>query len=107
MLLMDDSKLDLGIFEAQPLLGCYMLCCSTLSDILNMTAVEFGLRGWMDDVEYIKKKQIDPIRRDAKQFIDSSVWQVKGLSMLEGDLGTKERIKKFFKEHRRGGAVTA
>src|SRR6185295_16932665 len=62
-LLQVPDNLDFKLFDAYPLLGCHMLACATLSDIMNMTMVQFGAYGWQDDVEFIKKNHIDPVRK--------------------------------------------
>lgn len=82
MLLRTSENLDFRLFDAYPLLGCYMLASATLSDIMNMTMVEFGGYGWMDDVEFIKKTHIDPVRKRAFTLIDNSVFEVEGMSPL-------------------------
>ena len=73
-------KLDYRLFNASPLMGCYMLCCATASDILNMSAVQFGNSGWMDDVEWLMKKHIRPVRVKAREFIDGTMFEIKGLN---------------------------
>jgi hypothetical protein len=81
-LLRSPANLDFRLFEAFPLLGCYMIRCATLSDILAMSTVQFGSSGWMDDVEHMKSKYIDPMRKKCDQFIKASLFEIKGMSMM-------------------------
>ncbi|MBI5385825.1 MAG: hypothetical protein HZA90_14200 [Verrucomicrobia bacterium] len=83
-ILADPSKLDFHLFEAKPLLGCYMICCSTLSDLINMSVYEFGRPGWMDEVESLKRNHIDPVRQKADAFIRNSPYTVNGLDSFYG-----------------------
>lgn len=78
-LLSDPGKLDFSLFSAYPLMGCYMLVCSDLSELIVMTrdeamknGVSFGSDGWMDDVEVMKKDHIDPILEAAARLIYKS-----------------------------------
>lgn len=77
--LLAQGIIDCRLFNAYPLMGAYMLACSDLSEIIVMTRAEqikqgvlFGAEGWMDDVEYIKKKHIDPIMKAAASLMNSS-----------------------------------
>lgn len=79
-LLADPSKLDLSLFEVYPLLGAYMLCCSTLSDVVNLTSMSFGASAWMDDVEFAKRAHIDPIRTKCAALIGASPFVIEGLT---------------------------
>jgi hypothetical protein len=81
-LLAKPDILDFRLFDAYPLLGCYMLAGATLSDIMNMAMVEFGGYGWMDDVEYIKKTHIDPVRKKSFDLIRASLFEIEGISPL-------------------------
>ena len=63
-----------------PLLGCYILLLQDTSQIINLVraekmrkqAVKFGSLGWKEEVEWIKKKHIDPIRKIAAQVVAES-----------------------------------
>ena len=78
-ILADPSKLDCKLFEAKPLLGCYMICCSTLSDIINMGVYEFGRPGWMEEVEALKRDHFDPVRQTADAFMRNSPYVINGM----------------------------
>lgn len=80
--LLTGNKLDFHLFEAYPLMGCYVLACSTLSDILNMAVSEWGNPGWMDDVELLKTRHIDPVREKCFKLIDASPFEIEGLTPL-------------------------
>jgi hypothetical protein len=81
-LLARPEVLDFKLFDAYPLLGCYMLAGATLSDIMNMSMIEFGGYGWMDDVEHIKKTHIDPVRKKSFDLIRASLFELEGVSPL-------------------------
>jgi hypothetical protein len=91
-LLARPDLLDFRLFDAYPLLGCYMLASATLSDIMNMSMVEFGGYGWMDDVEHIKKTHIDPVRAKSFDLIRASLFEVEGVSPL-GKVTTLDKAK--------------
>jgi hypothetical protein len=59
-----------------------MLAGATLSDIMNMSMIEFGGYGWMDDVEHIKKTHIDPVRKKSFDLIRASLFELEGVSPL-------------------------
>jgi len=82
LLLDDPAKLGFGLFKAKPLLGAYMLCCSSDWDLIAMAGEDFGQDGWMDDVEAIKKDHITPVRTTAHRFIVSSIYEIKDLTSL-------------------------
>jgi hypothetical protein len=74
------QTLDITVFTECPLLGCYMLVCADTSSIANFFIVDIGLPGWMDKVEEIKKKKIDPLLKMANKNIEKSHLQLDGLS---------------------------
>lgn len=81
--LANPSNLDFRLFEAMPLCGCYMLYSASLNQILNMATIQFGNNGWMDDVDSAKLDHIDPIRQRAKELIDKSIYQIKGMQFFK------------------------
>ncbi len=82
LVLSDPRKLDWTLFDEYPLLAAYMLSCSTLSDVVNMSRVEFGGHGWMDDIEWMKRTHIDPMRESSRMLIEKSLFEVDGLMPL-------------------------
>lgn len=86
------DALDLTVFEDCPILGCYLLTCADTSLVANFFVADIGLPGWMDRVEQMKKKQMDPLLKIATKCIDSSRLQLEGLS---ADKGTHAK-KGFF-----------
>jgi hypothetical protein len=87
-LLADPGRLNASIFKTYPLLGCYMLVCSDLSEIICLArdqalqgGVPFGAEGWMDDVEQIKKKHIDPVLERACDVIYKSPFMVPNMPL--------------------------
>jgi hypothetical protein len=88
----------LQLFEAYPLLGCYMLCCSDTSELIslvrtanlkpytpftanNWKQVQFGEVGWMDKVEFIKREHIDPVLSKSISFINASPFYIPRMAM--------------------------
>ncbi|MDW2982052.1 MAG: hypothetical protein WBG81_00210 [Rhodanobacter sp.] len=86
------NTLDLTVFNECPILGCYLLTCADTSAVANMFVADIGLPGWMDKVELMKKKQMDPLLKIATKNISSSRLQLEGLS---SDKGTHTK-KGFF-----------
>ena len=85
------NALDLTVFNDCPVLGCYLLTCADTSAVANMFIADIGLPGWMDRMEAMKKKQMDPLLKIASKNINSSRLQLEGLA---SDKGT--HIKKGF-----------
>jgi hypothetical protein len=78
------NTLDLTVFNECPVLGCYLLTCADTSAVANMFVADIGLPGWMDRVEAMKKKQMDPMLKIASKNIQSSRLQLEGLSSNKG-----------------------
>jgi hypothetical protein len=78
------NTLDLTVFNECPILGCYLLTCADTSAVANMFVADIGLPGWMDKVELMKKKQMDPMLKIANKNIMSSRLQLEGLSSNKG-----------------------
>ncbi len=92
------DNFGLQLFEAYPLLGCYMLCCSDTSELIslvrtpdlkpyspfassNWKQVQFGEVGWMDKVEFIKREHINPLLERSVALINASPFYVAGMNM--------------------------
>ena len=93
-ILEDPSQLDLNVFKASSLLGCYLLTCSDTSSVINISLAEIGTPGWMDKVEKLKKKGFDKLIKLAKKEIKSSRLHLDGLKSDKGthsDMGYLER----------------
>jgi hypothetical protein len=78
------ASLDLTVFEECPVLGCYLITCADTSSVANLFVADIGLPGWMDKVEMMKKKQMDPLLKIATKEIESSRLQLEGLSSNKG-----------------------
>ncbi|MEY4750593.1 MAG: hypothetical protein RIQ60_2807 [Pseudomonadota bacterium] len=78
------DSLDLTVFEECPILGCYLITCADTSSVANFFVADIGLPGWMDKVEQMKKKQMDPLLKIATKNISSSRLQLEGLSSNKG-----------------------
>lgn len=92
-LLASPDNLGLQLFEAYPLLGCYMLCCSDTSELVSLVRtadlkpytpftandwrhVQFGEVGWQDKVEFMKREHINPVLERAIGFINASPFYI-------------------------------
>ncbi len=51
-----EGNLDIRLFKTYPLMGCYMLCSATLSDLIPIDS--FGTPGWMDYIEHQHKSRL-------------------------------------------------
>lgn len=78
------NALDLSVFNECPLLGCYLISCADTSSIADMLIADIGLPGWMDRVEEMKKKQIEPLIKIASKNIAGSRLQLEGLASNKG-----------------------
>lgn len=85
------TSLDLSVFNESPILGCYLITCADTSAVANMFVADIGLPGWMDRVEEMKKKQMEPLIKIASKNIAGSRLQLEGLA---SDKGT--HVKKGF-----------
>lgn len=97
-ILSSPDNFGLQLFEAYPLLGCYMLCCSDTSELIsivrttdlkpytpfassNWKQVQFGEVGWMDKVEFIKREHINPVLERSIALINASPFYVSGMNL--------------------------
>lgn len=78
------DDLDLTVFSDCPVLGCYLITCADTSSVANFFVADIGLPGWMDKVEQLKRKQMDPLLKIATKNIESSRLQLEGLSSNKG-----------------------
>lgn len=78
------DDLDLTVFESCPILGCYLITCADTSLVANFFVADIGLPGWMDRVETMKRKQMDPMLKLASKNIQASRLQLDGLQANKG-----------------------
>lgn len=71
------GTLDITLFDTYPLMGCYLLNCATLSDIIPIKC--FATPGWKDYIEKMKKDSIDKILQQSQALIDKSPWEIKDM----------------------------
>ncbi len=71
------GTLDITLFKTYPLMGCYLLNCATLSDIIPISC--FATPGWMDYIEKLKKGAIDNIITQSQSLIDKSPWEIRDM----------------------------
>ncbi|WEN14484.1 hypothetical protein PY254_14800 [Rhodanobacter sp. AS-Z3] len=82
--LAEPNALDLSVFAECPVLGCYLISCADTSSVADILIADIGLPGWMDRVEEMKKKQIEPLIKIASKNIASSRLQLEGLASNKG-----------------------
>ena len=87
--LVKPNSLDLTVFHESPILGCYLITCADTCSVANFFVADIGLPGWMDRVELMKKKQMDPLLKIATKHIENSRLQLEGLSPNKGTMGKK------------------
>lgn len=90
--LQSPQSLDLSIFSECPILGCYLLVNVDTSSVANFFVADIGLPNWMDRVEEMKAKQMDPMLKIATKAIGKSRLQLEGLA---SDKGTHKK-KDFY-----------
>ncbi len=67
------SELQLPkMFEACPILGCFVIATLDHSSIMTFTADEFGQAGWMDKAEKLIKEKIVPLQTEARKLVGKS-----------------------------------
>lgn len=74
---------DLSLFKYSPILGCYVLACSTTSAIIAMSVHQYGRPGWMVDTEEMKKKA-DPLIDKSGDLIRNARYEFPELSHFKG-----------------------
>ncbi|MEW5772338.1 MAG: hypothetical protein AB1916_02330 [Thermodesulfobacteriota bacterium] len=103
-ILSDPDNLDFKLFETYPLAGCYMIRCSDLSDIVHMSLMQFGNPGWMDDIEDMKKRYIDPMIKHCDRFIGNSLFEIP--DMPKRNSPEMEKLKKQAQKAMKGMDLT-
>ncbi|HYE38478.1 MAG TPA: hypothetical protein VEB23_01020 [Ramlibacter sp.] len=93
--LLTPDTLDLTVFEESPILGCYLITCADTSSVANFFVADIGLPGWMDKVEHLKKKQMDPLLKIASKNIHASRLQLEGISANKGTHVKKDFFAKI------------
>jgi hypothetical protein len=83
-LLESPNGITKDVFEACPLLGCYLITCSDDSSLANFFVADIGLPGWMDKVEQIKKNQLGPLQKVANKAITTHRLELVGLASNKG-----------------------
>ena len=82
--LLNPSTLGLSVFNECPILGCYLLTCADTSTVANMFIADIGLPNWMEKVEIIKRKKMEPLLKLATKQIQKSRLQLTGLGSDKG-----------------------
>jgi hypothetical protein len=76
-LALNSGELDIRLFRIYPLMGCYLLICGTLSDLIPIES--FGTPGWTDYITNMKKTAFDDIYKSATTLVEASPWEIQGL----------------------------
>ncbi len=92
-LLRSPEKLDASVFQKAPLMGAYMLVCSNTSDIVAFWYETFGAQGWMDSVEEMVKKHIDPVLDTCQRYIQASPFIITGVPLHRSAYGNSLATK--------------
>jgi hypothetical protein len=71
------GQLDIRLFRTYPLMGCYFLVSTTLSDLIPIDS--FGAPGWMDYIENLHKYGFEQIYKSSIDLIEKSPWEIQGL----------------------------
>ncbi|HTW59891.1 MAG TPA: hypothetical protein VMD99_17315 [Terriglobales bacterium] len=74
---LSNGDLDIRLFKIYPLMGCYLLICGTLSDLIPIDS--FGTPGWTDYITNMKKNAFDDIYKSATHLVEASPWEIMGL----------------------------
>ncbi len=75
------NLLDMQLFERCPVLGCYMLLCSSTSDVLNLTSVGFARTwDWQSEAHQVIKEHIWPIQKVAAKYIRNARYYIPDLA---------------------------
>lgn len=90
--LLDEGILDIRLFKTYPLMGCYFLRCADTSTVMPIDC--FGLPGWMDAIERMKRKGFDEICKTSEELIKKSPWQIAGMpkTRQEAELSIRKII---------------
>lgn len=78
LLLADTGRLTVEVFNASPILGCFLVGQVPTSDLLNMISSQIGASpDWMTQVEKVAKDHIHPLQYRAAKLIQSSRFYLK------------------------------
>ncbi|HZB92472.1 MAG TPA: hypothetical protein VE397_13580 [Stellaceae bacterium] len=69
---------DLSLFKYAPLLGCYLLRCSSSSAVVNMAIGDYAKPGWKIDTEGIAalKRKAEPLIDKAGELIRNARYEI-------------------------------
>ena len=100
--MMASGRIGLEVFEACPLLGCYLVCCLPTSALMVLIMKRFGQTGWMDVAERTASRHIEPLREKARAVIAGHRFEIVSLArfpgMLTENVEEKARMLQNFKQ---------
>jgi hypothetical protein len=103
--LLDTGALDLGLFKASPLLGCYLVANSDTSSIINMAVGDYGRAGWKFEVEVMVKKA-QPVFEKARSIIRGSRFEIVGMRGMKGTVADRTATTLGVPTGKLGGMIT-
>jgi hypothetical protein len=81
--LLKTGPLDISLFAACPILGCYFLVVQDHSTIINFAVGDYGTPNFVFDAEALVKK-IGPVLSKARMYINVSRLEVPGMASAKG-----------------------
>jgi hypothetical protein len=102
--LLSRNAIDLTVFKACPLLGCYLVGNSDTSAIINMAVASYGQPGWKLEVERMAKAA-QPVFEKSRQIIRVSRFEIPGLMSMKGAVVDREARTLGFKTGKIDGAI--
>jgi len=96
--LLAQGRIDLKIFDACPLVGAYMVCCSPTSVLVNTIFDNFYEHGMQDKVELAVSVHLAPLREQARRLIADHRMHFPHLRHYPGVLAKNEKKLKEMKK---------
>jgi hypothetical protein len=77
------GALNLDLFSACPILGCYFLVIQDHSTVINFAVGDYGTENWMFDVERLVKK-VEVVLEKSRELIRQSRLEIPGMTGAKG-----------------------
>ncbi|MGJ8640768.1 MAG: hypothetical protein ACSHYA_15370 [Opitutaceae bacterium] len=100
--LLREPIITIKLFEANPLMGAYLICCAPTSVLVNtmLSSERFYEPGMMDKVEHAVKKHIGPLREQAQRLIKEHRMYFRELDHFPGVMSRNEGKLKAMMERK-------